>query len=181
MGEEAGQEVGALPDAFESVADDGSEVANAVDGEVAFDVGPHGLGGVEVWALGGQLHDVQPVPAGDQVAHHGAEVHVAVVSDDHDGGFEVLMCGIQQGGVVGGGEAAPFSFAGTVHLDPVEQPAPVAWLDADESGHGDAAGSLPRHRDHRCTSARRPGPRLGRPKLVTRRVLEADPRPTFGR
>jgi hypothetical protein len=61
-GEEAGQEVGAVLDAFESVADDGSEVVNAVDGEVAeaaFDVGPHGLGGVEVWAVGGQLHDVR--------------------------------------------------------------------------------------------------------------------------
>lgn len=61
MAEEAGQEVGAVLDAFEPVAGDGSEVVNAVDGEVAeatFDVGPHSLGGVEVGAVGGQLHDV---------------------------------------------------------------------------------------------------------------------------
>ena len=91
------------------------------------------------------------------------------------------MGGIQQGGVVGCGEAAPFALAGTVHLDPVQQPDPVTWFDADQPGHGDAAGAFARHRDHRCLSTRRPGPRLGRPKRVTRLVLEADPRPTFGR
>src|SRR5438874_7135259 len=80
------------------------------DGEVAqaaFDVRPDAFGGVEVGGVGGQLDEVQPVPAGDQVAHRGADVRVQVVPDQHDGGLEVLVGGVEQGGVVGFGEAAP--------------------------------------------------------------------------
>lgn len=61
LGEEAGQEVGAVLDALESVVDDGGEVLDAGDNEVAqvaLDVGPHGVGRIEVRAVGRQLHDV---------------------------------------------------------------------------------------------------------------------------
>jgi hypothetical protein len=92
------------------------------------------------------------------------------VPDQHNLGVEVLMGSVQQGGVVGLGEAAAFTLASAVDLDPIE---PVRALsraaigaglgtDAEQSGDRDAAGSLTRHRDNRGTAARCPGPRLGR-------------------
>ena len=61
LGEEAVEEVGSVLDAFEPVADDGGEVINAGDGEVAqaaFDVGPDAFGRVEVRSVGGESDDV---------------------------------------------------------------------------------------------------------------------------
>lgn len=61
MGQEAVEQVGAVLDALESVADDRQEVVDAADGEVAdaaFEVGSHLLGGVEVGGVGGQADHV---------------------------------------------------------------------------------------------------------------------------
>src|SRR5690606_30602652 len=55
LGEEAGQQVGSVLDAFEPVAHDRGELVDAGGGEVAqaaFDVGPHPFGGVEVGGVG---------------------------------------------------------------------------------------------------------------------------------
>jgi hypothetical protein len=47
---------------------------------------------------------------------------LTVVSHQHDRTGELLVSGIQQGGVVGLGEAAPFAFSSTMDFESVQQP-----------------------------------------------------------
>ena len=53
------------------------------------------------------------------------------------------MGGVDQGGVVGFGEAAAFTLALAVNLDPVQQACALSGLDADESGDRNPAEPLP--------------------------------------
>jgi hypothetical protein len=58
--------------------------------------------------------------------------------------------GIHQGGVVGLGEAAPFTLAAAMSQGSIDQPAALNGLDTDQPSDGDPPGTLARHRNLGC-------------------------------
>jgi hypothetical protein len=109
------------------------------------------------------VEDGQPVPGGDQFGHRAADVGIEVVPYDHQRAGELVVRGIQQGGVVGLGEAFPSVVAaGTSAVDPVDQPGPAPGPDGDQRGQGHARVVRSGHRDHGGAAAPSPGSALGR-------------------
>src|SRR4051795_2623973 len=74
--------------------------------QVAFDLRPHALGGVELGGVGRQLNHGQPVVRVAEPVHRGAAVHVEIVPNQDDRGGELGVRGGDQCGVVMFGEAA---------------------------------------------------------------------------
>ena len=149
-----------------------AEVAQAV-----FHVRPGALDRVEVRGVGRELDDGQPVRVrAGEGAHHGAEVGVQVVPDEDDRGFELIVRGGDQAGVVRFGHAAPLAFAAAVDADPVEEPAPAAGPEADHACCGYPSGAFPGHHGHGGAAAARPGAGLGWPQRLPGLVLEAEVR-----
>jgi hypothetical protein len=76
------------------------------------------------------------------------------------GAPNLLVRGVEQGDVVGLGEAAPLALASTVDDHAVDEPAAPARPHTDQPGDRDPAGSLARDRDHRGAAASTPGAHL---------------------
>jgi len=102
--------------------------------------------------------------------------HGALVPDQDDGAAELLVCGIQQAGVVGLGEALAPTLGGTaVEVNAVDQPGPTAGLGADQRRHRDPFGARGSDLHDRGAASSAPGAALGRPQALTCLVLEAEP------
>src|SRR3954447_19362946 len=169
-------EFGPVLDALEQPLGARGELVDGPDeqvAQVAFDVCPDALGGVELRGVGRQLDHGQPVVVRvAEPAHRGAAVHVEIVPNQDDRSLQLGVRGGDQPGVVIFGEAAPLAGAAAVHQDPVEQPGTAAGPVADQRGHRDPPASA-RHRDLRGVPAGGPGARLLRAQggagLVPRR------------
>src|SRR5262245_5972863 len=94
-----------------------------------------------------------------------------------------LVRGIQQLGIIGFGEAlalvsAAFALAGAALaavLHAVDQPRPLAGLDAQQGGQRDALVARAGDFHHRGGTAPSPGAALGRPYALAGLVFEAKP------
>ena len=97
------------------------------------------------------------------------------VPDHHNRGVELLMRGVQQGGVVGFGEAAPFALAAAVGSETVDQPRPMPGPDTHQPGDRYPSRTFARHRDLRCPAPPAPGTGLRRAQRLPGLVLETQP------
>jgi hypothetical protein len=99
-----------------------------------------------------------------------------IVPDQHDRTAELLVGGIEQGGIVSLGETASLTFAATVQADAVDQPAALTGLDTDQPGNRDPPGTLTRHRNLGCPATPTPGSSLRWTQRLAGLILETDPR-----
>src|SRR3712207_9542034 len=93
---------------------------------------PIWLDRVQLVGVGRQPEHRQPRPGRDQLGHRGAGVGVELVPDQHDRPAEPLVGGIQEGGVVGLGQALAPTIAPAIGsatgMGAVDQPRPVAEI-----------------------------------------------------
>jgi hypothetical protein len=129
-------------DPFEPVLHHRDQLVYTVHDEVSqatLDVRPHMLCRIEVRGVGRQSDHMQPVPRRDQLPHHRTDMRVQIIPDQHDRATQLLVRGIQQGGIVGLGETAALTLAAPVGQRAVDQPAALAGSHAHQPGDRDPA------------------------------------------
>lgn len=131
--------------------------------------------GLSSRGVGGQWVDRQPVPSLDQPAHHPAEVRVQIVPDQDNRPTQLLVSGIEQGGVVGFGEPLLLFLASSVHPGPEDQSAWPVGFGGHQPGDRDPARGRRTHLHHRGVSAPAPGPSARRPQGLPGLVFEDQP------
>lgn len=105
-------------------------------------------------------------------------MRVQIVPDQDDRAAELLVCGVQQAGVVSLVEALAPTFGGAaVEVDAVDQPGPVAGLGADQRSRGDTLGARGGDPNDGRMATATPGAAFGRPQPLAGFVLEAEPAP----
>jgi hypothetical protein len=80
--------------------------------QAMLEVGPDALGGVQVRGVGGQADHGQPVGVGvDEGPHLHADLRVQVAQMRITGGVELVVCGGEEGRVLGLADASAFALA----------------------------------------------------------------------
>jgi hypothetical protein len=121
---------------------EGGQLVDAAGSEVGqafLQMRPHALVRVEVWCVGGEREDGQPVAGIEEFAHRRVGVPRGVVPHEHNRPAELLVGGIQQAGEIVFPESLLLALAAVVGDRPVEQPGSCAGLGAEQRGDRDPA------------------------------------------
>ena len=141
-----------------------ADIAFSQVSQGSLQVRPHRFNRVQLVSVRWEPEDGQPVPCGDQIGHHMADVGVQAVPHDHERPAELLVRVVQQPGVIGFGEPLAPVIAGTAAVvHPVDQPGPLPGPDGDQRGQRHPLIAAAGHLDHRGLAAAAPGTSHGRP------------------
>lgn len=178
-GEAAIDQVRAVLDVPQAAAEDAFEVVVIGEGDVgqraAPQQRPHALHRVQVWCIGWQLHDGEPVVLVRILTHPGGPMGVEIVPDEDDGGPELDVSTHDQVAVIGPGETiASRTPVLVVPPRPVDQPGGLARPVTAQGGDRVAAPGPAAHPHHRRLPATPPGAGPRGSHAKARLVLEDD-------
>lgn len=154
----------------------GPEVTCGEVADVTLDQRPDAFLRVQVWRVGGQLEDREPVRVRFDERPQGlGQVEADVVPDQDDRAAELDAGADQQFAPVASAEALGLVLVFGVLADGVEEPGPLARLVAGHACHRYTARTPAAHADNWDAAPAAPGPGSRRRQRLTGLVLEDDP------